>query len=264
MATPLSHMPRPQADRFVGKKNLFLVPNFVASPGTPQEGRDLIARYWSEVRDSISNLERSLGTVAKVYHEMVCDDGDAGIQHVELMNPDACTLISAICQSTGEIRSLENVELVAEHTDWQRVLSIGPASHKVLTAALEGFSDHTRHPLRANRREDFGRPCRRRDRRALHPGRPPRPVPGRHPGILRRAAFIGRAQALARRIFQAGIGRCPQRIARRGYGSTGFSRTLPGQGTAGRPLENFLLEYEPLYPILLTAENSDDPGYREP
>ena len=132
-------MPRPQADRFVGKKNLFLVPNFVASPGTPQEGKDLIARYWSEVRDSISNLERSLGTVAKVYHEMVCDDGDAGIRHVELMNPDACTLISAICQSTGEIRSLEDVELVAEHTDWQRVLSIGPASHKVLTAALEGF-----------------------------------------------------------------------------------------------------------------------------
>ena len=132
-------MPRPRAERFVGKKNLFMVPNFVAVPGTPEEGRDLITRYWSQVRDSISNLERSLGTVSKVYHEMVCDGGEQGIEQIELMNPEGCTLIRAICQSTGALRSLEDVELVAEHTDWQRVLSIGPASQKVLSTALDGF-----------------------------------------------------------------------------------------------------------------------------
>ena len=138
---PLSQIPRPSASSYEGKKNLFLVPNYVAAPGLPQEALELIEKYWSEVRDSIGNLERSLGTVSKVYHEMVCADGNEGLQHLEVLNPTACTLVRAMCQSTANMRQLEDEELVAEHSDWQRVLTMGPASQKVLQASLEGYQE---------------------------------------------------------------------------------------------------------------------------
>lgn len=137
--TTLSHIPRPQAERFEGKRSLFLVPNYVAPPGLPEEGQTLVERYWSDVRDAISNLERSLGAVRKVYHEMVSADGDDGLQQIEAVNPSASALIRAMCQSTAEMRGLEDAELVAEHFDWYRMQMMGPSSQAVLTAAIEGY-----------------------------------------------------------------------------------------------------------------------------
>ena len=139
MTQQLSQIPRPKASSYEGKKNLFLVPNYIAAPGLPQEAQELIEKYWSDVRDSIGNLERSLGTVSRVYHEMICAEGDEGLQHLDVLNPTACTLVRAMCQSTAAMRSLEDAELVAEHSDWQRILSMGPASQKVLQASIEGY-----------------------------------------------------------------------------------------------------------------------------
>ena len=138
---PLSQIPRPRASTYEGKKNLFLVPNYIVAPGLPGEAQELIEKYWSEVRDSVGNLERSLGTVSKVYHELVCADGDEGLQQIEMLNPNACTLIRAMCQSTASLRSLEDAELVAEHSDWQRILVMGPASQKLLHASIEGYHE---------------------------------------------------------------------------------------------------------------------------
>ena len=139
MTSPLSQIPRPQANRFEDRKKLFLVPNYVLPPDAPQDGQELLSRYWSEVRDSIANLERSLGAVSHVYHEFIYLDGDDGLAQIEMMNPSAGPFIRAMCQSTAELCALEDAELVHEHTDWQRVLTISPASQKVLTAAIEGY-----------------------------------------------------------------------------------------------------------------------------
>ena len=71
MTTPLSQMPKPAVDQFEGRKKLFLVPNHVLPPNAPEEGLELLSKYWSEVRDSITNLERSLGPVSRIYHELL-------------------------------------------------------------------------------------------------------------------------------------------------------------------------------------------------
>ncbi len=139
MTTQLSQIPRPQADRFEDKKKLFLVPNYVFPPDTPQDGRELLSRYWSEVRDSITNLERSLGSVSRVYHELIYLDGDDGLAQIEMMNPSAGPFIRAMCQSTADLHALEEAELVHEHTDWQRILTIGIVSRKVYDTAVEGY-----------------------------------------------------------------------------------------------------------------------------
>ena len=139
MTTPLSQIPRPQADRFQDRKKLFLVPNYVMPPDGPPDGLELVERYWSEVRDSIANLERSLGPASRVYHELIYADGEDGLAQVDMMNPQGAAFIRAMCQSTGALHALEDAELVHEHTDWQRVLALGPASQKVFAAALEGY-----------------------------------------------------------------------------------------------------------------------------
>ena len=78
MTTPLSQMPKPEAGQYENNRKLFLVPAFLFSSDTPNEGLELLDRYWSEVRDHVNNLERSLGQVAHVYHEPLYADGDEG------------------------------------------------------------------------------------------------------------------------------------------------------------------------------------------
>ena len=221
MTSPLSQIPRPQASRFADKKKLFLVPNYVFPPDVPQDGQELLNRYWSEVRDSIANLERSLGAVSRVYHELIYLDGDPGLAQIDMMNPSAGPFIRAICQSTAQLHALEDAELVHEHTDWQRILTIGPASQKVMAAAIEGYQSTLETRYANIARKNFRRPLRRPIRRPLHPRRPPRPIPSRRPGLLRIPPRPRRPKTLARLLpvpTQPAIKSLPLDRGRLGWG----------------------------------------------
>ena len=156
MTQPLSQTGKPLADRYSGARKLFLVPNYAFPPGIPQDGLDVLQRYWSEVRDAVGNLERTLGQVTRVYHEMLFSEGDDGAKMVESLNPQGHGFIQAMCSAGASLVSTEERELVEEHTDWHRVLSIGPASQKVMTAAIEGFQGtlQTRYEKIAERIQD--------------------------------------------------------------------------------------------------------------
>lgn len=143
MATPLSQFPKPEADQFKGKRKLFLIPIYALYPGVPAEGQQLLDRYWSEVRDHIHNLERSLSTVVHVFHETLFADGDEGMQLIESLNPKGYSFIQAMCSSTATLEITEDKALVEEHMDWQRCISTGLTSEKVLNIALEGYRETT-------------------------------------------------------------------------------------------------------------------------
>ena len=142
MAT-LSQFPKPEAEQYRGQRKLFLVPTFAFPAGTPEEGQTLLERYWSEVRDHINNLERSLGAVTHVFHETVFSDGDEGMQMVEALNAKGYPFIQAMCRSTAALEVTEDRSLVEENSDWQRCISFRLVSEKVLTTALEGFRETT-------------------------------------------------------------------------------------------------------------------------
>ena len=144
MTTPLSQFPKPEADQYQGKRKLFLVPLFAFASGVPEEGQSLLERFWSDVRDHINNLERSLGTVSHVYHETLFADGEDGMTLLESLNPKGCSFIQAICQSTAKLEITEDKGLVEESSDWQRCMSIGLISEKVLSAAVQGVQETTR------------------------------------------------------------------------------------------------------------------------
>ena len=143
MTTPLSQMPKPEAEPYRESRKLFLVPAIVFPPEVSVEAQRLQESYWNEVRDHIGNLERSLGQVARIYHETVFADGDEGMDLVQSLNPMGGPFIQAMCRSSAKLEATEDRELVEESSDWQRCLSIGLMSGKVRTFALESLREAT-------------------------------------------------------------------------------------------------------------------------
>lgn len=143
MTSPLSQFPKPEAEQYKGKRKLFLVPNFSFPRDAPDELNQLLDRYWSEVREHIDNLERSLSTVTHVYHETVFSEGDEGMKMLESVNPKGYSFIQAMCSSTARLEATEDRALLEESSDWQRCISVGLLSQKVLSTALEGYQQAT-------------------------------------------------------------------------------------------------------------------------
>ena len=143
MTTPLSQMPKPEAEQYSESRKLFMVPAIVFPSEAPDEAQRLQESYWNEVRDHIENLERSLGQVARVYHETVFTDGDEGMTLVQTLNPKASPFIQAMCRSSAKLEATEDRELVEESSDWQRCLSFGLMSSKVRALALGSLRDVT-------------------------------------------------------------------------------------------------------------------------
>ena len=144
MTTPLSQMPKPEAGQYSGRRKLYLVPIFLFPLDVPDDVSKLLERYWSEVRDHIQNLERSLGSVKYVFHETIYADGEEGLRMVEAMNPFGCSFIQAMCGAGASLEATEDRAVIEEHSDWQRCLSIGLMSEKVTNLAMSGIQETTR------------------------------------------------------------------------------------------------------------------------
>ncbi|MCH8063247.1 MAG: hypothetical protein IH861_12160 [Chloroflexi bacterium] len=143
MTTPLSQFDKPEASQYLGRRKLFLVPNFPFPPDVPDELKSLVDKYWMELRDHVNNLERSLGAVGHVFHEMLFADGEEGLDILEQLNPQGHPFIKTLCSSTATLEATEDGDILQENADWQRCLSIGLGSKKVLDLAMEGYQETT-------------------------------------------------------------------------------------------------------------------------
>ena len=129
--------------QFASQRKLFLVPIFLFPPDLPDDASQLLQRYWSEVRDHIQNLERSLGGVKHVFHETIYAGGEEGMLMAEAINPFGCSFIQALCGAGASLEATEDRAVVEEHSDWQRCLSIGLMSEKVMNIAMTGIQETT-------------------------------------------------------------------------------------------------------------------------
>ena len=139
--TRLSQFPKPDAGQYAGKRKLFLVPNVTLGPDADPKGKDILNRYWAEVRDHVQNLERTLGAVSHIYHEMLYRNDEEGMKILENLNPYGLSFIETLRGSTATLEATEDPELVHQSMDWQRCISMGLASTKVLTTAIEGHQE---------------------------------------------------------------------------------------------------------------------------
>ena len=142
--TPFVQIPKPEASLYKDNRKLFLVPTFPLGPDAPAGGRQLVERYWSEVRDHVQKLERGFGSVTRVYHETVFDGGDEGLGMIESLNPQGYSFIQAICRSTAKLEPTEDRAAIEESSDWRRVMSIGLVSEAVYNKAFEGLQESSK------------------------------------------------------------------------------------------------------------------------
>ena len=143
MTTPIAQIPKPEAGQYKDDRKLFLVPVMAVPPDAPEDGRQLAERYWSEVRDQVEGLERSLGKVTHVFHETLYLDGEEGMALLQELNPQGCSFIRAMCHSEARLEATEDRAILEESSDWQRCLSIGLMSDTVRSMALEGYRQAT-------------------------------------------------------------------------------------------------------------------------
>ena len=159
--TTLGQMPKPDAEQYRDQRKIVFVPMLLMPGDLPEEARHLVERFWSEVRDNVSSLERSLGSVACVFHEALHVGGDEGLQHIEPINAHGMTFIEALVRSNARLELTEDIELLQQSSDWQRCMSVGLMSEKVGDAAMTGFQDATtqRYEFIASRIDDALKPA---------------------------------------------------------------------------------------------------------
>lgn len=141
--TTIGQMPKPEAERFREDRKLLLVPLLITFPGLPEEGQRILDRYWSEVRNQIENMERRLGKIKHVYHEAIDSSDDGGLKTLDDMNPAISGFVRTLCRSGATMEATEDRALLEESTDWQRCLTIGLMSEKVLKLASDGYQEST-------------------------------------------------------------------------------------------------------------------------
>ena len=125
--------------RFDGKKKLLLVPLIPMSNALAESNTELFDRYWREVTNQIGNLESVLGTVRHIFHEMLHDDSEDGLEMMESVSPGSVKLVRYLMGSGSVLCPFEDPEMLMEMTDWQRCLSIGLVSKGVQEMASEQY-----------------------------------------------------------------------------------------------------------------------------
>jgi hypothetical protein len=144
MAQELGQMPKPDASQYTGSRKLFLVPAVFTPPEPPTGLVAIHDRYWAGVQQNITHLANRLGSIRRIYIEMLSTSGDEALKTVEAMNGKMADVVRAANQAGGEVTAIEDGELSREAFDWQRCLMVGLSSQKVARLAHESYLEATR------------------------------------------------------------------------------------------------------------------------
>ena len=60
--------------QFDRKRKLFLVPLVTVPPQLEEQISELANTHWDQVKAQLQNLEKSLGTIRHVFHELIHDE----------------------------------------------------------------------------------------------------------------------------------------------------------------------------------------------
>jgi len=144
MAEQLGKMEKPEAERFTGKRKLYLIPLIFAGEKAPPEYLAKFKLYWEQVSEQVVNLESKIGKVSHVYHESITVAGEDGLKAIEKLNPSSGRIAKEKCQSGAVLEATEDKELAGESLDWERFLLMGFISQKVAKTVSEFYVEALR------------------------------------------------------------------------------------------------------------------------
>ena len=141
MSEELGKIERPSVGEFKAGRKLYFVP-LIFTPKEPQADLlEKVNRYWDQVEAHVTNLEVKLGSVNKVYHELVPVGGEDGAKAIEELNKGSYQIAKARLEKGAELQPIEDGELLTEFMDWGQCLAIGLQSQEAITRVYEFYSE---------------------------------------------------------------------------------------------------------------------------
>ena len=144
MSEEVGKIVRPSIEEFRAGRKLYFVPLIFTPKRSQADLLERVNRYWDQVESHVANLEEKLGTVNKVYHEMVPIGGEDGAKAVKELNKGSYQIIKARLKKGSDLQPMEDGEILAEFMDWGRCLAIGLQSQNVIVRAYEFYSEAQR------------------------------------------------------------------------------------------------------------------------
>ncbi len=141
MSEELGKINKPEAEEFKKGKKLYFVPLIYCGEESPADYREMFNRYWNEVEDQVSSLERKLGAIKRVYHEMVSAAGDEGVKLVEQVHDKSYRIIENRLAKGAEMEAVEEAGLLSEFMDWSRCLMIGLQNQNVFGQVYKSYNE---------------------------------------------------------------------------------------------------------------------------
>jgi hypothetical protein len=139
MSEELGRIEKPLVEDYRPGRKLFFVP-LVFLPREPQADLlERVNRYWDQVEGHVTNLEVKLGSVTKVYHELVPVGGEDGAKAIEELNKGSYQITKARLGRGAKLQPIEDGELLTEFMDWSKCLAVGLQSQKSINVVYEFY-----------------------------------------------------------------------------------------------------------------------------
>lgn len=141
MAEELGKIDKPSADQYKEGRKLFFVPLIFSPPEPEGEFAERLTKYWAEAETHVSNLEAKLGSVQKVFHELVPAGGELGDTVIQELNSAGHGLVRSRLDRGAEIQPFEDADLLIEFMDWSKCLAVGLQNPRVITRVYDSYND---------------------------------------------------------------------------------------------------------------------------
>jgi hypothetical protein len=139
MAEELGRIQKPDVEGFKKGRKLFFVPLVFNTPEPLEEYNEKFNRYWEQAAGQIADLVVKLGTVSRIYHEMIAEPGEAGGKTISELNEKSYKIVSDYLGKKAQLEALEDNEILTEFMDWNRCLLIGLQNPGVVTKVYEAY-----------------------------------------------------------------------------------------------------------------------------
>ena len=139
MAEELGKIEKPPVDKFKKGRKLYFIPLLYLGEDTPVEYLALFNKYWEQVAKQLAELESKLGTVNRMYHELIPAAGEEGCNAVKELNEQSHSLIQKTVIKGAQMEALEDGNLMTEFMDWGRCLLIGLQNSNVMNRIYDSY-----------------------------------------------------------------------------------------------------------------------------
>ena len=139
MAEELGKIEKPPVEDFKQGRKLYFIPLIYRGEEVPQEYLEKYEKYWEQVEKQIAELESKLGSVTRIYHELIPASGSEGCEAVREISDKSHKIIQACLEKGARLEAFEDGELLTEFMDWSRCLLVGLQNPKVVTRVYESY-----------------------------------------------------------------------------------------------------------------------------